>query len=83
MAAVASAGCKIGGVMMMMVRRAMATGPILGTQYRRLISSSCHLLVNIIVLTPALVIPSTKDKHRSSQLKTSRFIFLDRPFQIA
>jgi hypothetical protein len=52
-AAVASAGCNIGGVMMM-VRRAMATGPILGTQYR-LISSSCHLLVNIIVLTPARV----------------------------
>jgi hypothetical protein len=80
--AVASAGCKIGGVMMM-VRRAMATGAILGTQYSRLISSSCHLLVNIIVLTPALMIPTTRDKHRSSQLKRSRFISLDRPFQIA
>jgi hypothetical protein len=79
-AAVASAGCNIGGVMII-VMRAMTTGPILGTQYRRLISSSCHL-VNIILLTPVLVIPSMRGKHKSSQLKTSRFIFLDRPFQM-
>jgi hypothetical protein len=80
-AAVASAGCNIGGVMII-VMRAMTTGPILGTQYRRLISSSCHPLLNIILLTPALLIPSMRDKHKSSQLKTSRFIFLDRPFQM-
>jgi hypothetical protein len=65
-----------------MVKSVMAIGPTLGTKYR-LISSSCHLLVNIIVLTPALVVPTTRNKHLPSQLKTSRFIFVDLPFQIA
>jgi hypothetical protein len=79
--AVTIAGCKIAGVMMM-AKRAMATGPIFGIQYW-LMPYSSHLLINIIILTPALVVPTTRDKQMPSQLKTSRFIFVDLPFQIA
>jgi hypothetical protein len=52
------------------------TGPDLAIQYCPVLHN-CNLLLNIIVLTPALAIPTTRGKHRSSQLKTSRFIFLD------
>jgi hypothetical protein len=75
--AVVSAGWKIGSVIMM-VSSAMAIGPLLGKKYR-LISCSCHLIVNIIMLTPDPVAPTTRDKHRPSQLKTSRSSFLDQP----
>jgi hypothetical protein len=67
--AVANAGCKIGGIMMM-VRSAMAIEPILGTQYR-LISSSWHPLVNITVATPGLVIPIARDKHSFFSVKNT------------
>ena len=72
-AIVASAGCKIGGVMMM-VRSAMAIEPLLGTQ-NRLISSSLHPLVNIIVVTPGLVIPIARDKTQLFSVKNISFQF--------
>ena len=52
-AAVASTDCKIMGVMII-VMRAMTTGYKLEIQCW-LILHSCHLLLNIILLTPALV----------------------------
>ena len=79
-AIVANAGCKIGGVIII-VRSAMAI-EVLGTKYR-LVSSSCNPLINIIGLTPALVIPTMRYKYRFSQLKISRFIFADQPFLIS
>ena len=51
--AVASTDCKIVGVMII-VMRAMTTGTLLGIQYW-FVLHSCHLLLNVIVLTPALV----------------------------
>ena len=54
MEAVASADCKIVGVMII-VMSAMRTGYIPEIQYW-FILHSCHLLLNIIVLTPALVL---------------------------
>ncbi len=59
-AAVASAGCKIVvGVVMMIIRRAMTitTGPLLAIQYWPVLHN-CHLLFNIMVLTPVLVFPN-------------------------
>ena len=59
-AAVANAGCKIvAGVVIMIIRRAMTitTGPLLAIQYRPVLYN-CHLLFNIMVLTPVLVFPN-------------------------
>jgi hypothetical protein len=39
---------------MIIVMRAMTTGTLLGIQYW-FVLHSCHLLLNVIVLTPALV----------------------------
>ncbi len=63
-AVVASAGCKIVvGVVMMIIRRAMTitTGPVLAIQYCPVLHN-CNLLLNIIVLTPALVFPRATNK---------------------
>ena len=56
---VVSAGCKIVGVVMMIIRRVMTTttGPVLAIQYCPVLHD-CNLLLNIIVLTPALVFPT-------------------------
>ena len=60
---VVSAGCKIVGVVMMIIRRVMTTttGPVLAIQYCP-VSHNGNLLLNIIVLTPALVFPTAMHK---------------------
>ena len=61
--AVVSAGCKIVGVVMMIIRRLMTTttGPVLAIQYCPVLHNR-NLLLNIIVLTPALVFPTAMHK---------------------
>jgi hypothetical protein len=75
-AAVASAGCKIVvDVMIIIIRRAMATGPISELRYW-LVLYRRPFLINMDVLTPAaLVLSNTKDKDRYGHLKTSPFSF--------
>jgi hypothetical protein len=76
--AVASAGCKIvADVMIIIIRRAMAAGLVSEIQYW-LVLDSCHLLINIVVLTPALVLSTMSDEGRYARLKTSPFHFLVR-----
>ena len=60
---VVSASCKIVGVVMMMIRRVMTTttGPVLAIQYCPVLHNR-NLLLNIIVLTPALVFPTAMHK---------------------
>ena len=53
-AVVASVGSKIVVGVMMIVMRAITTGTLLGIQYW-FVLNGCHLLLNVIVLTPALV----------------------------
>jgi hypothetical protein len=73
---VASAGCKIEGVIMMNIMSKMTIiAPVLAIQYWPF-SHNRNLLINIIVLTPVLVFPTTMDKERSSLLKTPCFLFL-------
>ena len=54
---VASVDCKIVGDKII-VMRAVTTGTILGIQYW-FVLQSCHLLLKVIVLTPALVLSTT------------------------
>ena len=60
---VVSAGCKIVGVVMMIIRRVMTTttGPVLAIQYCPVFHNR-NLLLNIIVLTPAIVFPTAMHK---------------------
>ena len=61
---VVSAGCKIVvGFVMMIIRRVMTTttGPVLAIQYCPVLHNR-NLLLNIIVLTPALVFPTAMHK---------------------
>jgi hypothetical protein len=70
---------QIVGVVIMIIRRVMTTttaGPVLAIQYCPVLHNR-NLLLNIIVLTPALVFPTAMHKERSCSLKTSCFIFLD------
>ena len=53
-AVVASVGSKIVVGVMIIVMRAITTGTLLGIQYW-FVLNDCHLLLNVIVLTPALV----------------------------
>jgi len=63
--AVVRAGCKIVGAVMMIIRRATTTitttGPVLAIQYWPDLPN-CHLLLDIIVLTPALLFPTELDR---------------------
>lgn len=76
---VASAGCKVvvDVMIIIIIRRAMAAGLISEIQYW-LVLHSCQLLINIVVLTPALVLSTMRDKARYTRLKTSPFHFLVR-----
>ena len=56
MAVVASIGCKIVVGVMIIIMRAVTTGTLLGIEYW-FVLHSCHLLLNVIVLTPAVLVP--------------------------
>jgi len=53
-AVAASVGCKFVVGVIIIIMRAMTTGSLLEIQYW-FVLHSCHLLLNVIVLTPALV----------------------------
>jgi len=53
-AVAASVGCKFVVGVIIIIMRAMTTGTLLEIQYW-FVLHSCHLLLNVIVLTPALV----------------------------
>ena len=55
-AVVASIGCKIVVGVMIIIMRAVTTGTLLGIQYW-FVLHSCHLLLIVIVLTPAVLVP--------------------------
>lgn len=55
-AVVASIGCKIVVGVMIIIMRAVTTGTLLGIQYW-FVLHNCHLLPNVIVLTPSVIVP--------------------------
>jgi hypothetical protein len=61
--AVVNAGCKIVGAVIIIIRRAATTtsGPVLAIHYWPVLHN-CHPLLDIIVLTPALLFPTKIDK---------------------
>ena len=80
-AAVASAGCKIVGIVLRINMIAMTTtAPVLAIQYRSFLQDF-NILLNIIGLL-LIVIPTIMDKDRSS-LKKITSIFLSGPFEPA
>jgi hypothetical protein len=50
------------------------TAPVLAIQYWPVLHN-CHLILNIIVLTPALAFPTTMDTERSSSPSLKNILF--------